>query len=259
MNRIDQTFLRLKVSGRKGIIAYLTAGDPDLKVTGTLALEMASKGIDMIELGVPFSDPVADGPVIQAASERALKKGVTLEKVLALAAGLRPRTGIPILLMSYYNPILQYGLEKFVSSAAQCGLDGVIVPDLPLEESGMLKKALGEKDIHFIYFLSPASSPERIAATVKQAGGFIYCVSVTGITGVREEIPKSALQLLAQVRSSTRLPLALGFGISSPDQIKMTGENCDAVIIGSAIMKIVESGSSAVEIIDRVKAYIETL
>ncbi len=259
MNRIDQTFLRLKVSERKGVIAYLTAGDPDLKVTGALVLEMASKGIDMVELGVPFSDPVADGPVIQAASERALKNGITLEKVMALAAGLRPRTGIPILLMSYYNPILQYGPEKFVSSAVKCGIDGVVVPDLPLEESKDLRKALADQDIHLIYFLSPASSPERIEATVKQAQGFIYCVSVTGVTGVREEIPKPALQLLAQVRSSTRLPLALGFGISSSQQIGMTGDDCDAVIIGSAIMKIIENGSSPAEIIDRVKAYIDAL
>lgn len=254
MNRIDQTFARLRASGRKGLIAYLTAGDPDPAVTAALVLEMARCGADMVELGVPFSDPVADGPVIQAASERALKKGVTLDDVLTLAENLRAKTGAPLLMMTYYNPIFAYGIPEFVETALKSGIDGVVVPDLPLEESEEFRQALEAAGIHFIYFLSPASSAERIANTVKWARGFIYCVSVTGVTGVRDAAPESGRQLLTRVRQLTQLPLALGFGISRPEQVDSLGKDGDAVIIGSAIVKLVEKGGTTEEIVGRVRA-----
>jgi tryptophan synthase alpha chain len=256
MNRIDQRFAQLRASGRKGLIGYLTAGDPDLEVTGALVLEMARCGVDMVELGVPFSDPVADGPVIQAASARALKKGVTLEDVLALAGTLRARTGIPLLMMTYYNPIFAYGIPKFVKTALKSGIDGVVVPDLPLEESEELCQAMETAGIHFIYFLSPTSSAERIVETVKRARGFIYCVSVTGVTGAREAISELGRKLLNRVGGFTQLPLALGFGISSPEQLIALGDDGDAVIIGSAIVKLVEAGGTTEEIINRVGKFL---
>lgn len=257
MNRIDQTFACLRTSGRKGIIFYLTAGDPDLEVTAALVRGMGRCGVDMVELGVPYSDPIADGPVIQAASQRALKKGVTLADVLALAGRLRAGSEIPLLLMTYYNPIFAYGIPGFVETALKSGIDGVVVPDLPLEESEELSQALEEAGIHFIYFLSPTSSEERIGKTVQRARGFIYCVSVTGVTGVREIVPESARKLLTRARHFTQLPLALGFGISSPEQVDLLGDDGDAVIIGSAIVKLVEEGGTTEEIAGRVRAFFE--
>lgn len=258
MNRIDRAFNQIRSSGRKGVIAYLTAGDPDLEATGQIVLAAAAGGADMVELGVPFSDPVADGPVIQAASGRALKKGVTLKKILSLAGKLRKQIGIPLLLMSYYNPILAYGMAGFVEDASQSGIDGIIVPDLPLEESGELLSALETEGLYLIPFLAPTSSPKRIAETVKVARGFIYCVSVTGVTGVREAIPESARELLARVRKFTSIPLALGFGISGSNQVASLGQDGDAVIIGSAIVKLVEKGGPVEEIAERVRLFINS-
>ncbi len=258
MNRIVQSFQSLRSAGRKGVIAYLTAGDPDLETTGELVLELAHRGAAMVELGVPFTDPVADGPVIQAASARALQNGVTLDHVLSLAGQLRLKTDIPLLIMTYYNPVFSYGINCFVDDAHKSGIDGLIVPDLPLEESETLNRALNNVGMHLIYLLSPTSSTERIDATVQQAGGFIYCVSSKGVTGVRSEIPASARDLLRRVRSLTELPLALGFGISSPEQVESLGDEGDAVIIGSAIVSLVEEGGQTREIRERVGGYIET-
>ncbi len=257
MNRIDQRFQDLRTAGRKGVIAYLTAGDPDLAVTEELVTEMSHSGVAMVELGVPFSDPVADGPVIQAASARVLKKGITLKDVLSLAGKLRFKTDIPLLIMTYYNPVLSYGIDRFLEDVQKSGLDGIIVPDLPLEESETLSRALNNAGIYFINLLSPTSSTERIRATVQQSGGFIYCVSVAGVTGAREYVPASGRELLKRVRSLTELPLALGFGISRPEQVESLGDEGDAVIIGSAIVRLVEEGGGKNEITERVKGYLE--
>lgn len=257
MNRIDSVFKQLSLSNRKGVIAYLTAGDPDLETTEALVLRLAESGAAMVELGVPFSDPVADGPVIQSASNRALNKGVTLKKVLALAGKLREKTEIPLLVMTYYNPIYAYGETQFVEDALYCGLDGVIVPDLPLEESETLNQNLTEAGMHLIYLLAPTSSPERVKRTVQRASGFIYCVSVTGVTGTRDTMPEAGRKLLRRARLLTNLPLALGFGISSPEQLTSLNKECDAVIIGSAIVKLIETGGSTEEIAGRVGAFLQ--
>lgn len=257
MNRIDAAFERLRASGRKGLIAYLTAGDPSLEVTEALVSEMARRGVDMVELGVPFSDPLADGPAIQAASERALRSGATLGDVLDLAGRLRAKMELPLMIMTYYNPVHTYGLPEFVEAASRSGIDGVIVPDLPLEESHELWQVLEEAGIHFIFFLAPTSSAERIAETVARARGFIYCVSVAGVTGVRDEIPESARELLRRVRARTDLPLALGFGISRPDQVASLAEDADAVVIGSAIVNLVAKGGAREEIVRRVGEFIQ--
>ena len=257
MNGIDQSFKGLNIGKRKGMIIYLTAGDPDLETTEAMVLEMARRGVDMVELGVPFSDPVADGAVIQAASKRALDNGVTLQDVLDLTGKLKSKVKIPLLIMSYFNPLYSYGLSRFIDSASYHGVDGVIVPDLPLEESGEFSRNLKEAGIHFIYFLAPTSSDLRIAKTVEQASGFIYCISVTGITGTRDEIPLEAGRLLKKVRSMTELPLALGFGISSPEQVQATPDQANAVIIGSAIMKMVAQGGNRTKIVNRIGGFLD--
>jgi len=257
MNRIDAKFNELRAAGSKGIIAYLTAGDPDLETTEELVCYLSESGAAMVELGVPFSDPVADGPVIQAASGRALQNGVTLEDVLNLASRLRSRLDIPLLVMTYYNPVYSFGLESFAKAASRSGLDGVIVPDLPLEESDVLSKMLQQSGLHFIQLLAPTSSPGRIKATVANAGGFIYCVSVSGVTGARNNLPASGYELLSRVRAETDLPLALGFGISSPEQVNDIGDEADAVIIGSAIVRLVEEGGGRDEILARVATYLK--
>jgi len=257
MNRIDNTFKRLKMEKRKGIIAYVTAGDPDLETTEKLVLKLAESGAAMVELGVPFSDPVADGPVIQAASARALKNKVTLEKVLALAGRIRMHSDIPLLVMTYYNPVYAYGEKRFVEQAVSSGLDGVIVPDLPLEEAGPLAKSLREAGLHYIYLLAPTSSPSRIKKTAASAGGFIYCVSVAGVTGARDLITTAGVELLKEARSITDIPLALGFGISRPEQVRSLGDEADAVIIGSAIVKLVEKGGTKEEILERVGSFVD--
>jgi len=257
MNRIDAKFNKLRAEGKKGIIAYLTAGDPDLETTEELVCRLAESGAAMVELGVPFSDPVADGPVIQAAAGRALQNGVTLKDVLELTSRLRSRLDIPLLVMTYYNPVYSFGLESFVHTASKSGLDGVIVPDLPLEESEALSEMLQKWGLHLIQLLAPTSSPGRIKAAVKNAGGFIYCVSVSGVTGARTDLPASGYELLTRVRSETDLPLALGFGISRPEQVSSLGDEADAVIIGSAIVRLVEEGGCRDEILKRVASYLK--
>lgn len=257
MNGIDKSFAHLNTGKRKGMITYLTAGDPDLETTEAIVIEMARKGADMVELGVPFSDPVADGPVIQAASKRALENGVALQDVLNLAGRLRSKVKIPLLIMSYYNPLYSYGLARFIDSASYNGVDGVIVPDLPLEESEVFSRNLKKAGIHFIYFLAPTSSDLRIMKTVKQASGFIYCISVSGVTGARDEIPAEADILLEKVRSMTDLPLALGFGISRSEQVQSMRNQANAVIIGSAIMKLVEQGGNREEIASRIGLFLD--
>jgi len=256
MNRIDCCFEALRTSGRKGLIAYLSAGDPDLETTEALVRELARRGAAMVELGVPFSDPVADGPVIQAASVRALQQGVTLDDVLDLVGRLRSTLDIPLLIMTYYNPVFAYGRQRFVETAFKKGLDGVIIPDLPLEESTELSADLQKVGIHYVYLLAPTSSEKRIADTAGRAKGFIYCVSVTGVTGARDSIPASGHKLLNRVRTLTDLPLALGFGISRPEQVNALGEDGDAVIIGSAIVRLVEEGGSRANITARVGAFL---
>ncbi len=256
MNRIDSTFGRLRMENRKGIIAYVTAGDPDLETTEKIVLKLAESGASMVELGVPFSDPVADGPVIQAASARALKNKVTLEKVLDLAGRIRKYSDIPLLVMTYYNPVYAYGNKRFVEKALASGLDGVIIPDLPLEEAGLPAKSLREAGLHYIYLLAPTSSPSRIKKTVTSASGFIYCVSVAGVTGARDFITTAGLRLLKDTRSLTDLPLALGFGISCPEQVRALGDQADAVIIGSALVKLIEKGGTEEEVLERVGSFL---
>jgi len=237
VTRIDATFKRLKARREKALIPFITAGDPDLPTTRALALTMAEKGADLLELGIPFSDPLADGPTIQAASTRAVKGGVHLTEVLELAGQLRRETDLPLVLMGYYNPILQYGLERTAKDAARLGVDGFIIPDLPLEEAGPWRVAAAQAGVAAIFLAAPTSGPERIKKAGRLTRGFLYYVSVTGITGARAELPPDLAAALKEVRSLVKCPLAVGFGISTPEQVKWLAPYVDGVVVGSAIVQ----------------------
>ena len=237
MNRIDAIFRALKERGEKALIPFITAGDPDLQTTEALALTLAALGADLIELGIPFSDPLADGPTIQAASSRALKAGVHLTDVLELAGKLRPKIDIPLILMGYYNPILQYGLERTAKDAARLGVDGFIIPDLPLEEAGPWRRAAVKAGLAPIMLAAPTSGEARIKAMGRLTRGFLYYVSVTGITGARTELPADLAAALKEVRSLVDCPLAVGFGISTPQQVKWLAPYVDGIVVGSAIVQ----------------------
>ena len=237
MTRIDRVFKRLKARGEGALIPFITAGDPDLATTRALALEMAARGADLLELGIPFSDPLADGPIIQAASNRALRMGVHLKEVLQVAGALRRETEIPLILMGYYNPILQYGLERTVQEAAALGVDGFIIPDLPPEEAGPWRLAAARAGVAAIFLASPTSGDERIQRIGRLTRGFLYYVSVTGITGARRELPPELIAALRKVRSLVKCPLAVGFGISSPEQVARLAPYVDGVVVGSAIVQ----------------------
>jgi tryptophan synthase alpha chain len=237
VTRIDRVFKRLKARGEKALIPFITAGDPDLATTRALALEMAARGADILELGVPFSDPLADGPTIQAASLRAMQGGVHLEDVLKLVGDLRAQTQIPIILMGYYNPMLQYGLERTATEAAAQGVDGFIIPDLPPEEAGPWRVAAAKAKIATIFLAAPTSGPERIKNLARLTKGFLYYVSVTGITGARTALPMDLAASLQEVRSLVKGPLAVGFGISTPGQVAGLAPHVDGVVVGSAIVQ----------------------
>jgi len=239
-NRIDCRFDMLRRTGAKGLITYITAGDPDLETTKKLVLAMEQAGADIIELGVPFSDPMADGPIIQRASSRALAGGTSLGGILRLVGQLRVQTDIPLVLMTYYNPVLRYGLARFAADAGAAGVDGLIIPDLPPEESGELMQEASRQGIFLIPLAAPTSTGDRLARVGRAARGFVYCVSLTGVTGVRDTVPDGIGEFIKRVRNHCNQPLAIGFGISDPAQAALMAGLGDAVIVGSAIVNVVE-------------------
>ncbi len=246
MSRLEKKFKQLQDSGRKGLITFITAGDPDLEATCALVETLAAAGADVVELGVPFSDPLADGPTIQKASGRALKQGVTLKKILETVIEIRRRSDIPLVLMSYYNPIFSYNLERFVADAVSAGVDGVIVPDLPLEESLPLRN-LAAGRLAVVPLAAPTTAEARLQEIVAAGSGFLYYVTVTGITGARSDLPPELTATLDRVKKiAADLPLAAGFGISTPEQARLVGKHSDAVIVGSALVEIISrSGGGA--------------
>jgi tryptophan synthase alpha chain len=240
MNRIDKRFRELKKKARKAFIAYITAGDPDIGSTEKLVPVLEASGVDLVELGIPFSDPLADGPVIQAASQRALLKGATLAKIFAMVKRLRPGTGVPIAFMTYYNPVLKYGLEAFVDDCRRCGVDGVIIPDLPVEEAAGLVRAARRKKVAAIFLVAPTSTAERVRAIARNSSGFIYYVSLTGVTGARKRLPPDIGRNVRFVKTVTKTPVCVGFGVSDAPQARRLAAVSDGVIVGSAIVKIME-------------------
>jgi len=238
MSRIGDTFARLGRAGEKALITFITAGDPDLATTARLIPRMAEAGADIIELGVPFSDPMADGPTIQKASERALDAGTTMVGILAMVKEVRKSCQVPLLLMGYYNPIFIYGVDRFCRDAVAAGVDGVLVVDLPPEESAELKGAADQAGLDVIFLLTPTSDASRVKAVNRLGRGFIYYV--TGVTGARAALAESLSAKVAALRSQLRLPLAVGFGISTPDQAGEVAAAADGVVVGSAIVKLFE-------------------
>ncbi len=251
MSKIARVFRQLRKTGKKALIPYIMAGDTSLNDTKRFVSELEEAGADIIELGVPFTDPLADGPTIQRASERALAQGTTLKKVLALVKEIRQDSEIPLILMTYYNPVFKYGLETFVKEAVRVGVNGIIVPDLIPDEADDFLRLTKTYGLDTIFLLAPTSTEERIKKIVRVSTGFIYYVSITGITGAQILIDKSMKDTLSGIKKITRKPVAVGFGISKPEEASAVAELADGVIVGSAIVRIISEGK---DIKDFVKA-----
>ena len=259
MSRIEQALARARSEGRVGLIAYLTAGFPAPEATPGLVRALVDGGVDAVELGIPFSDPMADGVSIQRSSFQALQAGMTPKRCLALVRGLREAgVVIPLIVMTYYNPILAYGQDGFIKDAAAAGVDGLIPVDVPPEEAGPLAEDCRAAGVDFIPLVAPTSTDERIALAARQASGFVYCVSVAGVTGAREALPAELGAFLQRVRRQTELPLAVGFGISRREHVEALRGQADAAIVGSAIVDIIEASPQA-EREAKVREYVEVL
>src|SRR5271165_4285128 len=242
--RITKRFAGLRATGELGIVAYITAGDPTLAATCEYVLALAEAGADVVELGVPFSDPLADGPTIQRASERALKSGTTLAGVIALVRQIRQSSQVPLVLFSYFNPILQMGLEKFAAAAAEAGADGVLVTDLTPEESAEYRQILQAHHLDTIFLAAPTSTDERLVKIAACSSGFLYLISRTGVTGAKDALPDDLPALLRRARRFTQLPIAVGFGISLPGHVSVLGGLADAAVVGSALVSEIEKAST---------------
>jgi len=257
MSRIEGVFKKLK-NKRAAFIPFVVAGDPDLKTTESLVLKMAECGADIIELGVPFSDPLADGPTIQAASQRALKNGVNLKEIFRVVEALK---GIspPLVLMTYFNPVFQHGLKRFAEDCHRNGIDGIIIPDLPPEEAGPWIQEANSLDVDTIFLIAPTSSTERIKLASRRSKGFLYYVSITGVTGTRGKLPEELEGAIGQIRKYSQKPVAVGFGISTPEQVKEASRIADGVIVGSAIVKMIEENLKQPDLVIRVGSFVASL
>jgi tryptophan synthase alpha chain len=258
MSKIDQAFKILKNKGQTALIPFIVAGDPDLETTEALVIKMADRGADIIELGVPFSDPIADGPVIQAASQRALQKGVNLRDIFGLVERLK-EIDIPLILMTYFNPILRYGLKEFARGCQECKVDGVIIPDLPPEEAGSWVQEARRIKLDTIFLVAPTSPPERIRLVSRYCRGFIYYVSVTGVTGTRDRLSEDLQAPVDRIKETTKKPVAVGFGISTPEQVRTVSRLADGVIVGSAIVKVIGENLKNPDMISRVGDFVSSL
>ena len=236
MNRIDRCFASLKDESKKGFIAYISAGDPNLESTKNITLELAQSGVDIIELGVPFSDPLADGLVNQLAAQRGLQSGTTIEGVLQTVKAIREKSDIPIVLYIYYNLIHRRGLEDFIQTAAKCGVDGLLTLDLPPEEADNYELIMAQSGMNSIWLIAPTTPEERIKIIAERGSGFIYYVSREGVTGMRQDVVTQLKDRVDIIRKYTNLPIAVGFGISTPSQVRQVSADCDAVVVGSAIV-----------------------
>ena len=259
MNRIEQRFALLKREQQKGFIVYIGAGDPNLESTRQLALAFDKLGVDVLELGVPFSDPLADGLVNQLAAQRGLESGTTPPKVLETVAAIRKESAIPIVLYIYFNLMHRCGLERFISEAARAGVDGLLVLDLPPEEAGSYEQLMRQAGMCHIYLVAPTTPEDRIEFIVKRGTGFIYYVSREGVTGMQQKVSDTVAQMTANIRAHTNLPIAIGFGISNPEQAKLVAQYAEAIVVGSAIVnQIAEHGHSS-ELIQRVTTFTHSL
>lgn len=252
--RITRMFTRLRAEGRPGFIAYITAGDPTPAHTPALVAALERGGADLIELGVPFSDPIADGPVIQRGAERALQAGTTVHRVLEMAAEIRKHSEIPLLLFTYLNPVLRYGLDALARDAVACGIDGCLMTDLSVEEAGDYVGAMRPHGLDTVFLAAPTSTPRRRKLVAQYSTGFVYLVSRTGVTGVQDSLASSAASLVESMRADTGLPLAVGFGIASAAQVREVGTIADAVVVGSALVRCIENNLGSPQLCENVEA-----
>ena len=259
MNRIDQKFKDLREKKEKAFIAFVTAGDPSLRITEELVYSFERNGVDIVELGVPFSDPLADGPTIQASSQRSLKRGTNLSKILNTVKRIRQRSQIPIALMTYYNPIFHYGESKFIKDAQKCGVDGVIIPDLPLEEATSYLRSAKANRITTSLFLAPTTTRQRMRKIVKAATGFVYYVSLTGVTGAHKAFSEKNAANIRLAKRMTKKPICVGFGISTPSQVRSVAKISDGVIVGSAIVNQIEKNRGKANLVKNVSRFVWTL
>lgn len=255
MTRIEKRFSDIRGKSEKALIAYITAGDSSLEVTERLIPALAMAGVDVLEIGVPFSDPTADGPVIQAAAQRALKNGVTLDKVLGMIKRTRVLSDIPVVLFGYYNPIFSYGVGKFAQSAKDAGVDGILVVDLPPEEARELRRHTDPAGIDFISLIAPTTDDERIKEVVARAQGFLYYISVTGVTGTKKPQIADIKKDVARIRRFSNLPVAVGFGISTPRQAGAIAAHADGVVVGSAFVRMIDENREGDDLVSLVARY----
>lgn len=259
MTRIDKLFSDLKKSEKKAFIAFITAGYPDLNATKKLILAFDRIGVDLIELGVPFSDPLADGPVIQEASQYALKNKVNLTRIMEAVKEVRPKVSLPICLMTYYNPVFCFGEERFAARASRCGVDGVIIPDLPPEEGAGLSVFLKNNQVDNISFIAPTSSTARMRYIARISRGFIYYVSLTGVTGERAGLPKDMIGNIRKIKRLTDKPVCVGFGVSNNRQVREVQKVADGVIVGSAIVRKIKDNIGKSDLVDKVSGFVRQL
>jgi tryptophan synthase alpha chain len=259
VNRIDRCFAELKAKGDKALVCFLTSGDPDFATTEQLVSTIVQSGADIIELGIPFSDPLADGPSIQASSFRALQAGATVRGVLDSVESIRTRCEAPIVLMTYYNPVQKYGLARFATDAVDAGADGVILTDLPPEEAAEWKNAASEAGLATIMLVAPTSTKERIQFAAKMGSGFIYCVSRTGVTGAREGMPKELKALVESIKSVSDLPVAVGFGISKPEHVGFVTEFADGAVVGSALVNVIADHAGSGDLAQHAGQFVKSL
>ncbi|QZY53649.1 tryptophan synthase subunit alpha [Crassaminicella profunda] len=257
-SRITEKFNTLREKNEKALIAYITSGDPDIHTTINLVLKMEEAGVDIVELGIPYSDPLADGPVIQRAAQRSLKNGTNIDSIFHMVSKLREKTDLPLVFMLYYNSVFRYGVEKFLENCKDYGVDGLIIPDLPLEEKKELNEMMKDYAIDLIPLVAPTSE-DRIKEIVSDTEGFVYCISSIGVTGMRESFEKDLSDFINKVRKYTDTPLAIGFGISNEQAIKELKELGDGLIVGSAIIKKIEEGIKEDNIEEKVFEFVNRL
>lgn len=259
MNRIEERFARLQREGKKAFIVYIGAGDPNLDATRQLALAFDQSGVDVLELGVPFSDPLADGLVNQLAAQRGLESGTTPPKLLATVAAIRQESQIPIVLYIYFNLIHRVGLARFIADAAKAGVDGLLVLDLPPEESDNFEALMRKAGLCNIYLVAPTTPEERMEKIVKRGAGFIYYISRIGVTGMQSEVAADLAEQVARIRAHTKLPVAVGFGVSNPDQAKLVAQAADGVVVGSAVVNQIAEHGQSPELVAKVSAFVKSL
>jgi len=258
-SRLANTFARLRRDRQPGLVTYITAGDPDLSTSGEILKALDRAGADVLEVGVPFSDPLADGPVIQRATERALASGASLRSVLELVGTVRRDLTAPVVVFSYANPILRFGPERFASAAAAAGVDGVLALDLPIEEAGEFRQALAQNALDMIFLLSPTTTDARIKKAAELGSGFLYGISRLGVTGARDRVAAGAPDLVRRIRAHTTLPVALGFGISRPEHVAEVATFADAAVVGSALVSVIAEHGGSTQVVERVDEYVRWL